>query len=625
MSRVLLSVLLFLLVGVGCPVPLEDLAIDKFVLQFTRLAASSAEGPNGEPGPWWAGADVVQKRVKVTNTASGAIDLHLYFESFPEGDPSAATISAFHLVDLPVVEGLAAPYNTRVDGSAELAIYVVFDPSSPGQHTDVLVIEEPESGYVKRVVLQGVIDCISLGDDIDHDGYCEAAPIQPDCDDAQALIHPNAGEICESGDQVDNDCDGLTDVAVDADNDGYCDATSCAATEDTLPASCEAEEDCDDEDAGVRPGGVEHCEVPDGSQPNFGQVNDNCEASDDLDVLRRYVPDSDADSFGTELDNDQPPLVSCDLAPPDGYVACPIDAGHPETCLPDQLDCNDESAAAAPDGAVEVCDSVDNACDGDLQVAPGINDEDNDADGVSVCDGDCADADAARRPGVAEICNRIDDDCSGAPDDDEVDDDGDGYVECQVGTTPGPGEGDCDDTIPTVYPGAPILCNEYDDNCDNLLDPGDVDLDGDGVRCDEDCGPNDPTMHQGFLWEGEPEICDGKDNDCDGVIPDNESDVDGDGWTVCLPLTIAPLGYTGLVGYVGGGDCNDDASLGWAPYVYPEAPEIADSFTDGTGNFVLIDNQCPGDPGYDDDGLADAGEYCESTEITTAGDCATGP
>lgn len=98
---------------------------------------------------------------------------------------------------------------------------------------------------------------------------------------------------------------------------------------------------------------------------------------------------------------------------------------------------------------------------------------------------DCNDANAAINPGAAEVCNGIDDNCNGSSDEGltfttyYADADGDGYGDaatsvsaCSVPAGYVLDNTDCDDTQNTVYPGADEICDGLDNDCDGDYDEG---------------------------------------------------------------------------------------------------------------------------------------------------------
>ncbi len=171
---------------------------------------------------------------------------------------------------------------------------------------------------------------------------------------------------------------------------------------------------------------------------------------------------------------------------------------------------------------------------------------------------DCDDTRVDVNSGAMELCNGLDDNCDGVIDDGLPgnptfyrDEDGDLFGNAALQACVAPEGyvalgGDCDDLSPGRKPNAPELCNNFDDNCNNVSDVAEtvfIDADDDTSRnfpCDDDtklgecragtirCESNGQLVGRVCRGIARPqrEICDGLDNDCDGT-PDNGPDCGG--------------------------------------------------------------------------------------------------
>ncbi|MEZ4320055.1 MAG: MopE-related protein [Myxococcota bacterium] len=395
-----------------------------------------------------------------------------------------------------------------------------------------------------------------------------------DCDDGNALVNPDAFEVC---DNADNDCDGLFDDSdpglltitqsewfTDLDGDGFgdpstgllactqpwyrvLDATDCDDTDpfvsgpdttvwlldldgDGVGAGTPSApgcsppapgmvpalvgDDCDDSDPDNSPLLTEIC---DGADNDCDGAVDSDDPSLDTDTANLYVVDGDGDGYGG------PPVWLCN--PPGGAV-------------PEGGDCDDTNPFVYP-GQTEICnEGVDDDCNGYIDDGDPLLDttgaayfyEDADGDGF----GDPTSGDPFCVQPADRVTNQMDCDDTrpsvGPPTPWWFDADGDGYG---TGPTTGalcvrPAPGyvrvllgeDCDDTAPTVQPGAFDACE-------------------DGI--DADCDGRDPVCPRpsclALLQEGETE---------DGVYAIDPGDgngprqvwcdqtADGGGWTLVV-------------------------------------------------------------------------------------------
>jgi len=425
----------------------------------------------------------------------------------------------------------------------------------------------------------------------------QCVPVDDECDCTEYATNKNAMTSCYFENE-DGLCPGVRNCAADGLSD--CDAATPAAED------CNGiDDDCDgdvDEALGTTTCGLGICEhTIDNCTEGIGQdcdplegsqyeicngMDDSCDGNTDEGYLDTDIDgiadcleaDDDGDGVPDDLDN-CPKIENEDQADFDldtiGDVCDPDDDND---LVGDEDDCQPFNNDIHP-GADEVCNDLDDDCDGDVdenmgETTCGLGVCEH---SVEACEGGVSTACDPLEGSSEEACDGLDNDCDGAADNGfsdldedgeadcmDLDDDGDGVDDLDDNCPEVPNEDqadfdddgagdacdedddddtspdelDCEPLNPAVFPGAAEVCNGESEDCDDDVDEGlgtttcglgpcehTVDNCLDGVP--QDCDP----------FEGSSdEVCDGEDNDCNGVADNGFPDLDQDGEADCVDL-----------------------------------------------------------------------------------------
>jgi len=424
-------------------------------------------------GGWW---DLTDSIVDGATHEAGSVSTgnNTLFTNIADALPDYGT--AAPLVWMESTDGLSAcslgnPFRLAAD---------VMDPVVVGDPSDPF---DDWGAFGGMVVGDRFLPLLVDGDDIDWaaDDDGDGWPNAVDCHILDMNSFPGAPETCDG---VDNDCDGsvdedaidATDWFLDTDNDGYGDDTDITRScDDPLDGRVSVGGDCNDGAVEIHPGATEVC---DGADSDCNGDPDDIDPDADPAVTGtvQVYPDPDGDGFVSP--DTEPAFWICPGAVVEDTME-PADGAVVGDCAPYDEEVN-------PEGE-EVCDGVDNDCDG--------------------------------------LTDGFDDDMTGTPHPDDLwarDGDEDGFTDggppiawCADDEPPsGPyapqsEEPDCNDANPDTYPGAPERCDGEDNDCDPTSLEAPVtrfeDADADGLG-----NPDAPR------------------SDCPGDLPDDYVDNDLD-------------------------------------------------------------------------------------------------